>query len=101
MSNGYGGDYVTITDEDGNDYELEYLDTIDAAGSTYMAFLPADTDEDDEDYGTVIFKVVEVDGEDMLASVDDDEELNFAYERFMEQIFSEEDDKLEENGADG
>jgi len=90
MNNGFGSDYVTISDNDGNDFVLEHLDTIELDDNIYMAFLPTDIDEDDEDFGFVILQVVEEDGEELLATVDDDALLEDLYERFMER-FTEED----------
>jgi uncharacterized protein YrzB (UPF0473 family) len=95
MSDEYGGDYVTITDDEGNDFELEHLDTIEVGDDVYMAFLPAQLSEDDDDYGMIILKVVEGEegtDEDLLASVDDEDELNSVYEVFMAQLFGDEDD---------
>ena len=40
MSEEYGADFITITDEDGNEFELEHLDTLEYNGETYMAFFP-------------------------------------------------------------
>lgn len=92
MSEEYGSDFMTIEDEEGNEFELEHLDTIDFEGSVYMAFLPAELDEDDPDYGIVILKVEDKDGEQLLISVDDDDELDRVYERFMAILFDEEDE---------
>ena len=39
------GDLVTIVDDDGQEFELEYIDEIDYNGSTFVAFLPANMDE--------------------------------------------------------
>ena len=30
MSEEFGPDFITVTDEDGNDFELEHLDTLDS-----------------------------------------------------------------------
>jgi len=93
MENEFGGDIYTITDDDGNDYVLEHLDTIEVDDVFYLAFLPADLNEDDEDYGIVILKRIEEDGEDILVSIDDDDELlENLYERFVERILDEEDE---------
>ncbi len=89
MSEEYGNDYIAVTDEDGNEFELEHLDTIEYEGVLYMAFLPANMDEDDDDYGLVILKVEESDGEEILATVDDQQELDAVYEVFMSQLFNE------------
>ncbi len=89
MSEEYGNDYIAVTDEDGNEFELEHLDTIEYEGTLYMAFLPANMDEDDDDYGLVILKVEESDGEEILATVDDQREQDAVYEVFMSQLFNE------------
>lgn len=90
MDESMGATYISITDDEGNEFELEHLDTIMYNGEEYMAFLPADMDEDDEDYGIIILKVIEEDGEELLGSVDDEDELNKVYDKFMEQLFAEE-----------
>ena len=89
MSDEYGSDYISVKDEQGNEFELEHLETIEYEGTLYMAFLPADMDEDDEDYGIVILKVEESDGEQLLATVDDDKELETVYDVFMRQLFDD------------
>ena len=38
MSEEFGPDFITVTDEDGNEFELEHLDTLEYNGQTYMAF---------------------------------------------------------------
>ena len=91
MDNEFGGDLFTITDEDGNDYVLEHVDTIEIDNVFYLAFLPTDLDEDDEGYGLVILKKTEEDGEQVLVSIDDDEELlEDLFERFIDRILDEE-----------
>lgn len=87
MSDAYGSDFISISDEDGNEFELEYLDTFEVNQIKYMAFLPADGNEDDEDYGIIILKVLEENGEEILSTPDDDEELNLAYDAYMERLF--------------
>jgi len=92
LSSEYGNDFVTISDDDGNDFVLEHLDTIEIDDTYYMAFLPTDIDEDDEDYGLVVLKVIEENGEDVLVSIDDDALLENIYERFIERLSDEEDE---------
>ncbi|MBR1781261.1 MAG: DUF1292 domain-containing protein [Oscillospiraceae bacterium] len=95
MSEEFGADFITLTDEEGNEFELEYLDTVEYAGNTYMAFFPTleeGADEDSEDYGLIILRCVPGDPDGMLESVDDDDELNAVYDLFMESLFDEEDE---------
>ena len=92
MSEEYGPDFISVTDEDGNEFELEHVDTIEYNGQVYMAFFPADTgeEENDEDTGLIILKVVDVDGEEQLSTLDSEEELEAVYQLFMERLFDEE-----------
>lgn len=94
MSEDYGSDFITVTDDEGNDFELEHLGTLERQGSTYMAFVPADMDEDDEDFGLILLRVMEDEnGEQLLADIDDETELNDVYEQFMEELFDDEDEE--------
>jgi len=86
MNGEFGSDIITISDEEGNDFVLEHLDTIEMDDTIYMAFLNTEIDEDDDEYGIIILKVVEEDEEDILATVDDDEVLEAVYNRFVERL---------------
>ena len=94
MSEEFGPDFITVTDEDGNDIELELLDVLEYNGQTYMAFFPAvieeDADEDSDDYGLVILKSIKEGGEELLSTLDSEEELTEVYNLFMEIFFEDE-----------
>lgn len=92
MSEEYGPDFITLTDDEGNEFEMEHLGTLEYNGSVYMSFVPADMDEEDEDFGLILLKVVEKDGEELLADIDDENELNAVYEQFMDVLFEDEED---------
>lgn len=92
MSEEFGPNFITLTDEDGNDIELEYVDALEVDGQTYMAFFPVVEDDADEEYGLVILKSVMENGEELLSTLDSDEELDKVYDLFMEQILSDEDE---------
>ena len=100
MNDEFGPEFISITDEDGNEFELEYVDTIEYNGQVYMAFFPADTedsdDSDEEESGLIILKVVVVDGEEQLSTLDSDEELELVYDQFMEALFQEESEETED-----
>ena len=92
MNEDFGNDIITITDDEGNVYVLEHLHTLEHKGSFYMAFLPTDIDEDDEDYGLIILKVIVENGEEILGSIDDPDELEEVYELFAAVLFDEEEE---------
>ena len=94
MSEDFGSDYITIVDDDGQEFELEVLDTMDYNGETYMAFLPANMEENDPDYGIIILRVVEDEnGDELYESIDDDDQLQDVYEHFMVLLFDDEEDE--------
>ena len=86
MSDEFGGNIITLTDEDGQDYEFEHIDTLEHNGETYMAFIPADIGDESEEVDFIILKVVDNDGEDDLITVEDDAELEEVYTIFMKRI---------------
>ena len=93
MSEEFGSDFITIIDDDGQEFELEVLDSMDYNGQTYVAFLPANMKEDDPDYGMVILRSVIENGEELFESIDDDDELNDVYEHFMVFLFDDEEEE--------
>ena len=103
MSEAFGPDFITVTDEDGNEFELELIDSLEHNGITYHALFPAvgengetgeplDVDADDEEYGLVIMKTIEENGEELLSTPDTDEELEEVYQLFMERFFQDDDE---------
>lgn len=95
MREEFGPTFITVTDEDGKELVLEFVDTLEHNGQTYQAFFPAETEgenEDDPDNGLVILKVIHEDGEDLFSTLDSDEEIDTVYELFMEQLFADEEE---------
>ena len=105
MEENFGPDFITVTDEDGNDFELELVVTLEHQGITYYAMFPAveedeatgepkDVDADDEEYGLVIMKAIVENGEELLSTLDSDEELDQVYELFMERFFQDDEEEV-------
>lgn len=95
MNEEFGPNFVTLTDDEGNDIELEYVDALEHNGTTYMAFFPvveedSEDEENEEEYGLVILKSQMENGEEFLVTIDDEEEIDKVYDLFMEQILSDE-----------
>ena len=85
MDETYGNDYITIMDEDGFEIELEHLDTFEMNGEVYFALLPSDVEEDSDEYGVVMLKVIEEDGEELFIDIEDDDELKAAFELYVKR----------------
>lgn len=96
----YGSDFISITDDEGKEYELEVLSTIEYNGSIYLALIPAGTEDDpDAELEVSILKKVPEDGEEILVTVDDDTELEEVYALFMDSLYDDEDGSSENEEA--
>ena len=91
MSDIYGDDIITITDEDGVEYVLEVLATLEVDGSQYYALVPA-SNEEDEDLEVSILKAVEENGEEILCAIEDEDELERVYNIMMDELFEDEEE---------
>ncbi len=78
---------ISITDEDGVDYELEVLSAVTYNGVEYLALTPADADDDAEELEVSILKSVIENDEPVLLAVDDEAELEAVYDLLMEEMF--------------
>ena len=92
MADEYGSDFMTIVDEDGTEYELEILTTLEYNGCTYLAVTAAD-DEEAESLEVSILKSVEEDGESILCAIEDEQELETVYQLSMDSLYEEEEDE--------
>lgn len=95
MEDLYGSDFMTIVDEDGTEYELEILSSLEYQGATYLAVVPAGLEEG-EDAEVSILKSVEEDGEDILVAIEDDNEMETVYQMIMDQLYEEDEEDDEE-----
>ena len=78
-------DIITLTDEDGNQVECEFLDTVELDGKLYCVVEPIVGSEDYEEGSCYIFHIAEnEDGTVDLTPVEDENELNKAFEKFLE-----------------
>ena len=73
---------LTLTDENGQDVEFEYLDCIEYQGKEYLILMPADESSSE----IVILEVEPVDEEnENYLSVSDEKILNAVYDIFKEK----------------
>ena len=109
-------DIIILVDENGEEVEVEHIDTIEMGDNEYVVLLPkddfvcSDDDcecEDCEEEEVVILKVeTNEDGEDTFVAIEDEDEQNAVFEIFTKRIedselyeFDDEDD-IDETGGD-
>ena len=73
---------LTLTDENGNDIEFEYLDVIEYQGKEYLILMPADEESNE----IVILEIQPVDEEnENYLAVESEEILSAVYEIFKDR----------------
>lgn len=82
-------EYYTLTDEEGNEFKFEMVGQCEFKGETYYAMVPADAAEDDDALEYTILKVVVEGDEEILVSIDDDEEFDDVADYF-DDLFTQE-----------
>lgn len=74
-------DVVVLTDDEGNDVEFEWLDTVEYNGNNYIVVIP--TDEDAED--VVILRMEGSEEEESFVGIDNEKEVNEVFEIFKKK----------------
>ena len=90
MADEYGSDFITIVDEDGTEFELEVLTSVEYNGETYLAVTLAGSEE--EDLEVSILKSVDEDGDPILCAVEDEAEAEAVYNLIMAELYEEEEE---------
>lgn len=93
MADNYGSDFLTIVDEDGTEYELEVLTTLEYNGCSYLAVIPAGQSAEEFELEVSILKSVEEDGESILCAIEDEQELQAVYDLIMDALYEEEEEE--------
>ncbi len=94
MENMENENVFTLTDEEGNESEFEFLDELVIDDVTYLALIPVDGDE--EEY-VVLKVVVDENGDEILVTIDDDDEFDRVVDAFEDHFMSEMDLDAVEN----
>lgn len=87
--------FITLTDEDGQEFELEFLTDLEYQGVAYKIFQTTESEDEEEsedEGGLVIMKVIVENGEELLSLPDSEEEAEAVYDLFMEELFAEEEE---------
>ena len=86
-----GDDLLSITDEDGNEFELEVLDETEYKGLRYLIAVETGPDDTSEQEAVILKYVTDEEtGEELLSTPDTEEEYDEVYNLFMAQMFNDE-----------
>ena len=86
-------EYYTLVDEDGNEIDFEVIASAELEGTMYYAMVPCDDQPADADYCEYVILKAEKDenGEDILVTVDDDDEFSDVADFFDDMLSDEAD----------
>ncbi len=94
-------EYYTLTDEDGNELDFELIASAEINGTVYYAMHPVEEDADADYYEYVILKnETDEDGEELLVTVDDEEEFDSVADYFDDLLSDEVDYDVLPDGED-
>ena len=87
----FQSEYYTLTDEEGNELQFEVIGAAELNGTKYYAMIPVDDQPDAEDvYEYVILKEEkDENGEDVLVTIDDDDEFDDVADYFDDMLSDE------------
>ena len=95
---------IQLQDENGNEVNFEHLMTVEYEGSYYIVLEATEDTDDCKEGEAIILKIIRDDesGDDVYATIEDEEEFNAVFDRVME-IMEEEDgaDTLDLEEMDG
>ena len=84
-------DIVTLLDDEGKELSFQHIMTFDHKDNTYVVLVPAEEMEDIEEDEAVILRIEQdEDGNDVYATVTDEDELESAFNRYLEIAESDE-----------
>ncbi len=83
----FNDEIYTLTDDEGNESQFELLASREIDGVTYFALIPIE-DNDNGEY-VILKSEIDEDGEEMLVTIDDDDEFDRIADIFDDELFSE------------
>ena len=90
MQEDYTPDLISLSDDEGNEYNFEVLDAIETDDARYVALTPVFDDPEDQvnDDGSLIImkEVEEPDGELYYVEIEDDEEYETVGDAFIARL---------------
>lgn len=79
---------IPFVDENGNKVEFELVDAFEMQDKEYVALVPAE-DVDEEETEVIIMRIEHEDDEDILVYIEDNDELDSAFDIFKDRMCDE------------
>ena len=90
----------TLTDEEGNESQFELIGNLDINGNTYVALVPVESENSEEEEYVVLKVEEDENGDEFLVTIDDDDEFDEVADAFEDQFMAEFDYDAADAGED-
>ena len=82
-------DIYTLTDEEGNEAQFELLGELELDGNKYIGLIPLENGDDEGDEYVIFKCTTDENGEDLLETIEDDDEFERVADAFEDRFLSE------------
>ncbi|MBQ3934323.1 MAG: DUF1292 domain-containing protein [Clostridia bacterium] len=82
-------DIYTLTDEEGNEAQFELLGELELDGNKYIGLIPLENGDDEGDEYVIFKCTADENGEDLLETIEDDDEFERVADAFEDRFLSE------------
>ena len=82
-------DIYTLTDEEGNEAQFELLGELELDGNKYIGLIPLENGDDEGDEYVIFKCTADENGEDLLETIEDDDEFERVADAFEDRFRSE------------
>lgn len=82
-------EFYTLTDEEGNELKFELIGSCQLDGNEYFALVPEDGAKGEEVEYVILKMEKDENGEEILVTIDDDEEFDRIADIFEDELFDE------------
>jgi uncharacterized protein YrzB (UPF0473 family) len=91
----FDDEIFVLTDEDGKEIEFALLGSCTLDDKLYLALIPADEADNPNSEYVIMKAETDENGEDVLCTIEDDDEFERIAEIFDDQLFDEEEEDVE------
>ncbi len=96
----YDDEIFTLTDDEGRETDFSLLGSVTIEGTLYLALTPIDEGDNPDDSYVILKPELDENGDEVLSTIEDDDEFERVAEIFDDQLFGPEEDGGEEDAGE-
>lgn len=96
----YDDEIFTLTDDEGRETDFSLLGSVTIEGTLYLALTPIDDSDNPDDSYVILKPELDENGDEVLSTIEDDDEFERVAEIFDDQLFGPEEDGGDEDAGE-